>query len=180
VGVDEYPNLPKRCGPQADAPCDLSFAGADAKAFADTAERQMGGQHLRLEKRVLFNGAGGNLEPVRDNIENAFDLLLEAKDNDTIAVFIAGHGYNDPRSGYQFLPSNARPGDSSNLASSSVIKWTTLESAIQTAKGRRLLFVDTCHSGNAFNARLIKDTNDGRIVPYSATNTQQEALELRS
>jgi WD40 repeat protein len=180
IGVDKYPNVPNWCGPHKDASCDLSFAGADARVFTETVEKQMGGRHLRVEKRVLFNGAGGSMEPARDNIENVFDLLLQAKDNDTVAVFIAGHGYNDPRIGYQFLPTNTQPGDSGNWASSSVIKWTALEGAIEAAKGRRLLFVDTCHSGSAFNARLIKDATDGGIVAYSATNMQQEALELPS
>jgi WD40 repeat protein len=178
VGVDKYPNMPASCGATKDLNCDLSYAGADAKAFAETIEAQMGSQHQHIVKRVLFNGAGGSLEPTRENIENTFDMLLEAKDNDTVAVFIAGHGYNDPRSGYQFLPSNVRPGDSGNWASSSIIKWATLETAIQAAKGRRLLFVDTCRSGSAYNARLIKDASDGGIVAFSATNMQQDALEL--
>jgi WD40 repeat protein len=178
VGVDKYPEVPKTCGLKENEPCDLAFAGADAKVFAETVEKQMAGQHKQVVKRVLFNDAGETLEPTRDNIENAFDLLLEAKDNDTVAVFIAGHGYNDPRTGYQFLPTNARPGDSNNWASSSVVKWSVLEGAIQAAKGRRLLFVDTCRSGGAYNARLIKDASDGGIVAFSATNTQQDALEL--
>jgi WD40 repeat protein len=178
VGVDRYPHMPPVCGPDKNRSCDLNYAGADAKAFAETIEKQMGRQHQHIVKRVLFNGAGGTLEPSRENIENAFDMLLEAKDNDTVAVFIAGHGYNDPRSGYQFLPTNVRPGDSGNWASSTIIKWSTLESAIQAAKGRRLLFVDTCRSGSAYNARLIKDASDGGIVAFSATNMQQDAVEL--
>ena len=178
IGADKYPQLPKSCGPKGDARCDLAFAGADAKAFAATIEKQMGGQHKRVVKRVLVNGAGGDLEPTRANVENVLDTLLQAKDNDTVAVFIAGHGLNDARTGYQFLPSDARFTDGSNLASSSVIKWSVLEGAIQSAKGRRLLFVDTCRSTNAFNARLMKDASDEAIVAFSATNTQQDALEL--
>jgi hypothetical protein len=178
VGVDKYPNMPPACGPDKNRSCDLSYAGADARSFAETIEAQMGRQHQHVVKRVLFNGAGGTLEPTRENIENAFDTLLEARDTDTVAVFIAGHGYNDPRSGYQFLPTNVRPGESGNWASSSIIKWSTLETAIQAAKGRRLLFVDTCRSGSAYNARLIKDASDGGIVAFSATNMQQDALEL--
>ena len=178
VGVDKYPNMPQVCGPDKNQQCDLRYAGADAKSFAETIEKQMGGQHQHVVKRVLFNGAGGTLEPTRENIENAFDMLLEARENDTVAVFIAGHGYNDPRSGYQFLPSNVRPGESGNWASSTIIKWSALETSIQAAKGRRLLFVDTCRSGSAYNARLIKDASDGGIVAFSATNMQQDALEL--
>jgi WD40 repeat protein len=178
VGVDRYPQMPKTCGVQENEPCDLAFAGADAKAFAETVEKQMGAQHRLVLKRVMFNGAGDKLEPTAANILDTMDLLREAKDTDTVAVFIAGHGFNDPRSGYQFLPTNARPGGSGNWASSSVVSWPTLEASIQAAKGRRLLFVDTCHSGGAYNARLIKDASDGGVVAFSATNTQQYALEL--
>jgi WD40 repeat protein len=180
IGADKYPRLRKNCGPSGDAQCDLAFAGADAKIFAATIEKQMGGQHKRVVKWVLVNGAGGDLEPTRANVENALDTLLQAKDNDTVAVFIAGHGLNDARTGYQFLPSDAQYADGSNLASSSVVKWTTLEGAIQSAKGRRLLFVDTCRSTNAFNPRLMKDASDDAIVAFSATNTQQDALEMPS
>ena len=178
IGADKYPQLPRTCGQKRDMPCDLAFAGADAKVFAATIEKQMGGQHKRIVKRVLFNGAGGDLEPTRANVENVLDTLLQAKDNDTVAVFIAGHGLNDARTGYQFLPSDARFADGANLASSSVIKWSVLEGAIQSAKGRRLLFVDTCRSTNAFNNRLMKDASDEAIVAFSATNTQQDAVEL--
>jgi len=48
------------------------------------------------------------------------------------------------------------------------------------AKGRRLLRVVTCRSGSAFNARRIKDANDGGVVAFSATNTQQDAVDLPS
>jgi uncharacterized caspase-like protein len=178
IGVDKYPSLPKTCGPKQDASCDLTYAGADAKAFAETAAREMGRQHRHIVKRVLFNGAGGDLEPTVGNIMDALDVLRETGDSDTVAVFIAGHGFSDPHSGYQFLPTNARRGSHDNLASSTVISWIALENAIQSAKGRRLLFIDTCRSGNAYNARLIKDASDGGIVAYSATNMQQDAIEL--
>ena len=180
IGADRYPNLPKQCGANGNSSCDLSFAGADARAFAETVEQQMGSQHRQVTKRILVNGAGDGLEPTRDNIENALDLLLQAQDNDTIAVFVAGHGFDDPRTGYQFLPSDAQAGANGHFVSSSVVKWAVLDNALQTARGRRLLFVDTCRSGNAFNARLMKDASDGAIVAFSATNTQQDALELAS
>ena len=106
------------------ATCDLSYAGADAKAFAETIEKQMGRQHSRSSSACCSTAPAARWSQRASNIENAFDMLLEAKDNDTVAVFIAGHGYNDPRSGYQFLPTNVRAGDSGNWASSSIIKWT--------------------------------------------------------
>ncbi|WP_088345201.1 MULTISPECIES: PDZ domain-containing protein [Rhodomicrobium] len=178
IGADKYPQLPRKCGPEGNAACDLAFAGADARAFADTIEAQMGKHHLHVIKRVLVNGAGGAMEPTRANIENVLDLLVQTKDTDTVAVFVAGHGLNDTRTGYQFLPTDARYGDGNVLQSSSVVKWSVLEGALQAAKGRRLLFVDTCRSTSAFNSRLMKDASDEAIVAFSATNTQQDALEM--
>ena len=64
-------------------------------------------------------------------------------------LFIAGHGVNDGPS-YRFLATNAeRSGDT--FRASTVVPWQILQEAIETAKGRRILFLDTCHSGNAYN-----------------------------
>jgi uncharacterized caspase-like protein len=60
----------------------------------------------------------------------------------------------------------------------SVVPWTALLGAMSEAVGRRFLFVDTCHSANAFNFRLMKDTVDADIVAYSATNREQLSVEI--
>lgn len=39
------------------------------------------------------------------------------------------------------------------------------------------MLVDTCHSGNAFNARLIKDAADASIAVYAATDAETLAQE---
>jgi uncharacterized caspase-like protein len=54
-----------------------------------------------------------------------------------------------------------------------VVNWEALQSAIETSKGRRIMLVDTCHSGNAFNARLLKDASDASIAVYAATLAQE-------
>jgi uncharacterized caspase-like protein len=59
-----------------------------------------------------------------------------------------------------------------------VIKWRVFQDAMQETQGRRILLVDTCHSGNAFNSRLVKDNADGRIVVISATDSSSFAQEL--
>ena len=46
-----------------------------------------------------------------------------------------------------------------------------LKEAMERAKGRRLLFVDTCHAGNAYNVRLEKDSVDAHIAVISATGS---------
>jgi uncharacterized caspase-like protein len=51
---------------------------------------------------------------------------------------------------------------------------------LQVAKGRRLLFVDTCHSGNAYNQRLANASFHENVIAYSATRWDQLALENAS
>ena len=48
---------------------------------------------------------------------------------------------------------------------------------IEAAKGRRLLFVDTCHSGNAYNQRLGNAAYHANIIAYTAARFDQEAVE---
>jgi uncharacterized caspase-like protein len=58
-----------------------------------------------------------------------------------------------------------------------VVPWQVLQSAVEAAKGRRIVFVDTCHSGNAYNQRLGNAAYHANIVAYAASRFDQEALE---
>ena len=44
-------------------------------------------------------------------------------------------------------------------------------------KGRRILLIDTCHSGNAYNQRLGNAAYHANIIAYTAARFDQEALE---
>jgi hypothetical protein len=65
---------------------------------------------------------------------------------------------------YLFLPTDAKL-EGRSWDQSTVVNWEALQGAIETSKGRRIMLVDTCHSGNAFNARLLKDAADASIAP---------------
>ena len=105
----------------------------------------------------------------------AIDLLKEATETDTILLFIAGHGYNEGPN-YRFLPTNVElQGDT--LRGATVVPWYALQEAVETAKGRRILFIDTCHSGNAYNERLGNAAYHANIIAYTAARFDQEALE---
>ena len=175
IGVDKYPGLGKHCGSGGNASCDLDFSGADARALVAAVEKRLGPAHDRIVKRLLINGAGGNDEPTAANILNAIDLLKEATETDTILLFIAGHGYNEGPN-YRFLPTNVElQGDT--LRGATVVPWYALQEAVETAKGRRILFIDTCHSGNAYNERLGNAAYHANIIAYTAARFDQEALE---
>jgi uncharacterized caspase-like protein len=48
---------------------------------------------------------------------------------------------------------------------------------VETAKGRRILFIDTCHSGNAYNQQLGNAAYHANIIAYTAARFDQEAKE---
>jgi uncharacterized caspase-like protein len=165
--VDKYPNFPGK---------DLNFAGADAKAFADAMEKDSGPLHERVVKRVLVNGGAANDAPTATNILNALGILYSAKENDTVMLFVSGHGVNEGPN-YRFVPTDAAWGDGERLQPATAVSWWAFQEALTGASGRRILFLDTCHSGNAFNQKLIGDSYQANIVVYSSARWDQEAQE---
>jgi len=102
--------------------------------------------------------------------------LAKAKPEDTIVVFLAGHGVNEGPD-YYFLPTDAAADKKGKLEPSTVISWRDLNEIIETSRGERILLVDTCHAGNAYNARLVKDAADERIAVLAATDAETLAEE---
>ncbi len=176
IGVDKYQGLGKHCGEDGQQSCDLNFAGADAIAFAEAMEKRAGPLHERVVKRVLVNGAAADDAPTADNVRDALGLLREAGRNDTVMLFVSGHGINDGPN-YRFVPTDAAFGTGGFLRPASVVQWYAFQEALTGAKGRRILFLDTCHSGNAFNQKLLGDSYEANIVVYSSARWDQLARE---
>jgi WD40 repeat protein len=175
IGVDRYPGLGKTCGEDGKASCDLRFSGADARRLADAAEKRLASSHSKVIKRVLVNGAAGAAAPTARNIIDAIDILKLARETDTVLLFIAGHGVNEGPS-YRFLATDAeRTGDT--YRGITVVPWQILQEAVELARGRRVLFIDTCHAGNAYNRKLGNAAYHANIIAYSAARFDQEALE---
>src|SRR6185503_18729752 len=144
-------------------------------ALVEAAEKRLGPNHTKVVKRVLVNGVGAGTDPTAANILDAIDLLKQAKETDTVMLFIAGHGFNDGPH-YRFLATNAEQMGNS-FRSQTVVSWQILQEAVETAKGRRILFIDTCHSGNAYNQRLGNAAYHANIIAYTAARFDQEAIE---
>jgi Caspase domain/WD domain, G-beta repeat/WD40-like Beta Propeller Repeat len=176
IGVDRYPAMGNTCGNGSQS-CDLRFAGADARAWADAAERRLAGSHIKVVKQVLVNGAVDKDAPTAANITDAIDGLRDAaQDTDTVLLFIAGHGVNDGAD-YRFLATNAERTTSGALRGSTVVPWQTLQGSMEATKGRRVLFLDTCHSGNAYSAKLGNSAYHANIITYASARFDQEALD---
>ena len=172
IGVNEYKGLGNACG---SAGCDLTYSVADARKLAEAIEKRLAPGHARVVKRLLVNGGDAKDAPTAGNIIDAVELLRQAEEADTVVLFIAGHGKNEGPD-YRFLPTNAEFTGGA-LRGSTVVPWQVLQSAVEAAKGRRLLFVDTCHSGNAYNQRLGNAAYHANIIAYTAARFDQEAIE---
>jgi hypothetical protein len=169
VGVDNY-------AAAGGALPQLRFSSADARIFVDAVVRRLGPMHDKVVSKLLTNGPDATGQPTAANIRDALDTLRSAKENDTVVVFMAGHGTNDGPN-YRFLPMDAEPVAGGGWRSNSAVTWYELEEVLQTAKGRRLLFVDTCHAGNAYNERLGNTSYHANIIAFSSARWDQQALE---
>ena len=99
--------------------------------------------HDRIECRILARG--GDCDPTRANIENAMLLFRDARPQDTVALFLAGHGTYE-QGDYVFLPQDtAKQGK--DMLPSTLVRWHVFQNALHQSRGRRLMFVDTCHAG---------------------------------
>ena len=170
IGVDKYPKLLGN---------DLKFAGADAKAFAEAMAKSARHLHQKVVPRVLVNEADPANAPTAANILDALQTLSEAKETDTVMLFVAGHGVNEGRN-YRFIPTDAAWTADDKIKASTVVPWHAFQEAIEGAKGTRLMFLDTCHSGNAYNAQLLNDSVHANILVYTATRADQLANENAS
>ncbi len=114
AGVDAYPKLGDRAA--------LAYAGADATALHDTLTARARPLFTDIKSVLLVKGAAR--EPTQANIVDALDLFREAGPEDTVILFLAGHGVNDGPD-YLFLPQDAET-QGGNFRSASVVKWTQL------------------------------------------------------
>ncbi len=193
VGIQDYPLLPKGCNGRS---CDLRYPVADAAEFLRSVALHAAPLYKDMVIRVMLNAdalkdlpgaaqaisslidADDILEPEARTVSfELVDFLELAGPEDTTIIFLAGHGMNLDED-YYLLPSDARQRDDASWRRASLVDWRDIQEALDRAKGRKLLFIDTCHAGNAFNAKLEKDAIDSRISVISATAANNVALEL--
>ncbi|MDO8418734.1 MAG: caspase family protein [Rubrivivax sp.] len=170
IGVSEY----------ADKGNSLEFPAKDAGDFARLMAAQSGRMYARVESRVLTDR-----DARRPAVLDALHWLRRSVGpEDTAMLFIAGHGLNDGQGRYRFLTHEA---DVARLDQTSISEGE-LRSALAALPGRAMLFVDTCHAGNALGSSLalskeisrlansLSATENGVIV-FSASTGRQEAVE---
>lgn len=116
----------------------------DAQDFVEAVRRQHGRLYESVEVRVLADA-----QATRDNVVDALEWLQrQPRQFDVSMLFVSGHGAMDPAMGYLFLPVNADP----DALKRTAVNWADFKSTIGAMAGKRVVFMDTCHSGNALGA----------------------------
>jgi len=147
----------------------LDYAEADAEAFAATVRAQEGRRYRKVHEKLLTNQAA-----IRDAILEGLTWLKTnlIKSTDVGMLFLSGHGVNEGN-GYYFLPFGA---DRRKLLSTAV-PGSTIAQVVAELHGTKLVFIDSCRSGNVDIVRLANElynpkAGGGAAVFTSSTGTQ--------
>jgi len=145
----------------------LPNAARDVRALASELALQRGRAFAGMHISVLA-GQGGDA-PTKENLLALLRALDGVQPEDTVVVFLASHGFTSPGTAeYFFVPQDgtqedilavADPTASPRLgqAPASLVSGSELAALLRRVPGRRILLLDTCHSGAA----------DGRNDPYA-------------
>ncbi len=159
----------------------LDLPTKDARDFVAAMKGQEGKLYRNVEVRLLTDQ-----QATRDAVVQGMDWLKrEVTQHDVGMVFVAGHGTNDPKQGYVFIPYDF---DGGNVARTAVSQ-SVFKDTVESLAGPAFFFIDTCHSGNVVGGRqrfatpdvsgVINDlaSAESGVVVFSASTGRQEALE---
>jgi uncharacterized caspase-like protein len=155
----------------------LSSAHKDAKSIIKAFKSQEGNIFGRVETRLLTN-AEASVEAITDALKG----LESVKENDLAVVFLAGHGIMSKDEVFYFLT----PSGDLEKPEKGGISWTLLGDALNKVKGRVLVLLDACHSGNISTqvivpndelAQKLRSEGKSGIMVFSASKGRQSALE---
>jgi hypothetical protein len=176
VGIDRYsdPAIPP-----------LGFPVADAKAVLELL-RARAGDLYTIESASLLAGDDVTPQKWRDCLRTLRDQLKDrAGPDDLVVLFLAGHGWADPRSGdYYYIGHRFKLADLGK-SHSECISWNDFR-ILGEVPCRKLVLLDTCHSGaiQPLRARNVKaamrQLQDDVIFTLAASTGEQEAAENRA
>jgi hypothetical protein len=142
VGVSDYRH---------DGVPDLDYAAKDAKditaAFTNSADF-----HSVTVKTLT------DAQATKDNILKAKTFLQQAKPQDQVVVFFAGHGFLDEAKNFYFGSSDIDPFDLSDKG----LKYSEINYLLDGINARnKLLLLDSCHSGEVVENYQVKTMPEG-------------------
>ena len=162
---------------------DLAYAANDAHGIVAAFETQKGRLFREVHSLILSDTSG--TPPTRENIVDNLEFLGRAGHRDVVVLFIAGHGINDPRGNFYFLPSDAGFGKNGKLKRSRAVSSDTLREVLDLP-ARKIVLADTCHSQGVgggkrtrgvSNDRLVKELQDANAVIFTSSRGNELSQE---
>ncbi len=169
VGVSDY-NQPE---------LKLNYAAKDAIDFQALAIKQKRSLYTNVSSKLLRNK-----EATKSNIlEGLKWLAANTKSQDVAVFFLAGHGFNDEKEQFYFMPVEAENGKLAQTA----LYFEDIRQHLAAIPGKVIFFIDACNSANVMakgqrEADLIQVANisgsaENGIVFYTAAKRTQAARE---
>lgn len=158
----------------------LLLPAKDANDFAEVLAAQDGRAYAKVETRVLTEQAA-TTEAIKAGLAW---LNASVGPGDTGMLFLAGHALNHPDGRYYFVSHNTAPA----RVAASALNEEAIRSALVGLRGRAVLFVDTCHAGNAigqglgFSRDMTRISNqlaspENGVIVFASSTGRQESQE---
>ena len=167
IGVNELKHIPYN---------NLKFPAKDAVDIV-TVMKTMKGKLFKSVHATIFSDYSDQ-KPISTDIEDELYTLRNATKNDTVMLFLAGHGVRLNDREYIFLTRNAKMRPNNSYRMSTVLKWSKVIDAFRKINARRIVFLDTCYSGNVNATEMAKMGSDSEIVIFSSSTGYETSQEL--
>jgi WD40 repeat protein len=173
IGVDRYEDgrIPS-----------LAYPAEDADSIAEMFRRQEG-QLFSKVNTLVINDKNAT-KPTYANILDSLNYLSRAGQYDVALLFLAGHGFNDERGDFYFLPSDAALMDDGTPKRSRAVSWRDLKATLDLPS-KVLVFVDACHSAGISgpqtraidSERLVKELQEANAVVFTSSRGRELSQE---
>lgn len=148
-----------------DANYNLNYAAKDANDISKLFASVNGAQSPYVS---VINKTLTDEQVTKESIKQLKITLAEAKLNDVVMIFVAGHGLLDENFNYYFATHSI----DFNKPSVNGIAYEEIESLLDGIKAiKKMLFMDTCHSGEV-------DKDD--VVAVTSTQTEEGNVTFRA
>ena len=167
---------------------DLRYADRDAQAMLDFLKTPAGGGLQDADTLLLLN-QDATTESVRHAL---FSFLTKPQEQDTVVIYIAGHGAPDPMDprNLYLITADTKPDD---MGGTAFPMWQMQDVFDRILKAKRVLtFADTCHSygfsgvragpgqkhaNNLINQYLQRYASKGQRAVITASDISESSLE---
>ena len=167
---------------------DLRYADRDAQSMLDFLKSPAGGGLAEEDTLVLLNDAA-TTESIRHAL---FSFLTKPQEQDTVVIYIAGHGAPDPADprNLYLITADTKPDD---MGGTAFPMWEMQNVFDRILKAKRVLtFADTCHSygfsglragpgqkhaNNLINQYLQRYASKGQRAVITASDISESSFE---